>query len=264
MREIDLQPASVASSFLRALMALWRRPELTVARFTLKSYVRSGWILGDIVFVWFLYALFFYEFGGNVTYFYGTAGQGLGVLAILDTIVMARRAMSARLYLPLARLSSRSSYLRGLVLATAALRIPLFLLTLLLAAGYHAHIPVLGIQGATVSNMLPGAIGLLLNCMILSTLTVALSTPIATRRIQIIFLAWLAGILYSNTNPGIVAQYLTVLRIPLAPLSASYGFGQGTAIDLYGAAMLLLAAGYIVGLTLLADFWLRRRDLILL
>ncbi len=40
------------------------------------------------------------------------------------------------------------------------------------------------IQGATLANMLPGALGLLLNCLILAALTVVLSVPIATRRIQ--------------------------------------------------------------------------------
>lgn len=119
------------------LKEFWYLPSLTVARFTLVSYMRSGWILGDIVFVWLLYAAFFLEFGGNVAYFYQIAGQGLGALAVLGTIVMVQRAMSARVYLPLSRLTSRSAYIRGLMIATGVLRIPLFLLTLLLGAGYH-------------------------------------------------------------------------------------------------------------------------------
>ncbi|HEU5230871.1 MAG TPA: hypothetical protein VFU49_23820, partial [Ktedonobacteraceae bacterium] len=204
----------------QALSKLWHTPTLTVARFTLRSYIRSGWILGDIVLVWLLYAAFFLEFGGNVKYFYDTAGQGLYAIAILSTIVMTQRAMQARVYPPLARLSSRSSYVQGLILATGFLRIPTFLLMLLLAAGYHAHIPIFGIQGATVSNMLSGSLGLLLNCIVLSTLTVVLSIPIATRRIQIVFLAWLVAVLYSNTNPTLVAQYLAVTRLPLAPFAA--------------------------------------------
>src|SRR5207302_1950667 len=52
------------------LKAFWRLPSMTVARFTLVSYIRSGWILGDVVLVWLLYALFFLEFGGNVAYFF--------------------------------------------------------------------------------------------------------------------------------------------------------------------------------------------------
>jgi hypothetical protein len=115
------------------LKEFWRLPSLIVARFTLLSYIRSGWILGDVVFVWLLYAIFFLQFGGNVSYFFGTAGQGLGALAILGTVVMTQRAMSARVYLPLSRLTSRSAYMRGLVIATAVLLAPLFLLLMLLA-----------------------------------------------------------------------------------------------------------------------------------
>lgn len=257
-------PAMSSAPLAQTLRRLWRMPTLTVARFTLQSYIRSGWILGDIVIVWLLYAAFFLEFGGNVKYFYDTAGQGLYALAILSTIVMTQRAMQARIYLPLARLSSRSAYVQGVILATGILRIPTFLLMLVLAAGYHTHIPILGIQGATVSNMLPGVLGLLLNCIVLSTLTVVLSIPIATRRIQIVFLAWLVVVLYSNTNPTLIAQYLAVTRLPLAPFAACHSFGATGIIDGYGLVMVILEVGYIVGLTLLADFWLKKRDLILL
>lgn len=256
----SIQPAHLP----QALTHLWHTPTLTVARFTLRSYIRSGWILGDIVLVWLLYAAFFLEFGGNVKYFYDTAGQGLYAIAILSSIVMTQRAMQARVYLPLARLSSRSSYVQGIILATGFLRIPTFLLMLLLAAGYHAHIPVFGIQGATVSNMLPGSLGLLLNCIVLSTLTVVLSIPIATRRIQIVFLAWLVVVLYSNTNPTLIAQYLAVTRLPLAPFAACHNFGALGTIDGYGLIMVIVEVGYIVGLTLVANFWLSKRDLILL
>src|SRR5438067_2108996 len=120
-----------------ALRKFWRLPSLMVARFTLVSYIRSGWILGDVVLVWLLYAVFFLEFGGNVAYFFGTGGQGLGALAILGTVVMTQRAMSARVYLPLSRLTSRSAYVRGLVIATGVMRVPLFLLLMVLAMSYH-------------------------------------------------------------------------------------------------------------------------------
>lgn len=246
----------------------WRLPSITVARFTLKSYIRSGWILGDIVVVWLLYAAFFFQFGGNVAYFYATAGQGLGVLAILGTVVMTQRAMSARVYLPLARLTSRSSYVRGLILAAGALRVPLFLMLMLLALGYHQFSPpkcFIGncIEGATVANMTIGAIGLLVNCIIISTLTVVLSVPVATRRGQIVFLAWLVAVLYSNSNLAPAAGFLAVSRIPLAPLAACYNLGATGTTSWYGLLMLALAVGYVVGLALLAEFWLARRDLLL-
>jgi hypothetical protein len=255
--------ASLQASPSLSLTALWRSPTLTIARFMLKSHIRSGWILGDIVFIWFLYAAFFFEFGGDVAYFYGIMNQALSVLAVLSTIVMTQRAMTARMYLPLSRLSSRSAYIRGLIVATAFLRVPSFLLALLLALGYHRHIPIFGIEGATFSTMLPGAVGLLLNTLFVSTLTIVLYRPIATRLLQIIFLAWCVATFYSNTGINIVAQYLAVTHLPLIPITVCYSLGTGSAVDIYSLGMVLVIIGYIVGLTFLAGFLLNRRDLIL-
>lgn len=264
---ISEQDTLVPSPLSKPLTNLWRLPTVTVARFTLRSYIRSGWILGDIVFIWLLYAIFYLEFGGNVAYFFGTADQGLGVLAILSTVVLTQRALNARVYLPLARLTSRSSYIRGVILATGLLRIPSFLLLMVLAMSYHRFSPPrcgpTCIEGATFSNIATGTIGLLVNCVIISTLTVLLSRPIATRITQIVFLVWVVAMLYSNTNLGIVATYLSWTRIPLAPIAVCYNFGTGH-IGWTGAAMLVLAIGYIIVLTLLAEFWLKQRDLILL
>lgn len=246
----------------------WRSPTLVVARFTLRSYFRSGWLLGDIVFVWLAYAIFFLEFGGNVTYFFGTAGEALGVLSVLSTIVMTQRAMSARVYLPLARLTSRSAYIRGVILASCVLRIPAFLLLMILAMSFHRFSPPpcnpTCIADATFGNMTPGAIGLLINCWILTALTVMLSIPIATRQVQILFLAWFALVLYTNTSNNIIATYFSWVRIPLTPLVVCYNLST-TGINGWDTlVLLLLAIGYIFALTALAVFLLRKRDLILL
>lgn len=242
---------------------LWRSQTITIARFMLRSYIRSWWVLGNIVFIWLLYAAFFLETGSDVKYFYGVAAPGLYILSILSTIVLTQRAMQARIYLPLARLKSRAAYIRGLILATSCLCVLHFLLTLLLAMGYHRYAPSLGILGATPGNMLPGALGTILNCIILSTLTVLLSAPIATRRIQIVFLIWLAGVLYSNTNTDLVAHYLSVIRVVLDPIVTCSGFGATESIDGYGLAMIILAIGYIIALSWLVEYWFSKRDLIL-
>lgn len=255
------------SSLGQAWRGLWHAPSLTIARFTLASYIRSGWILGDIVLVWLLYAAFFYEFGGNVTYFYGSAAEGLAALAILGPVVMVQRAMSARVYLPLARLTSRSAYVRGLIIATGVLRIPLFLMLLVLAILYHGHSNTLCtpmcIEGATLSNMLVGAIGLLANSILISTLTVAFSAPLATRKARIVLLAWFVLVLYSNTSPDAVATTLGVTRIPLIPFTLCYNFGINGTIGWSGLLALLIVAVYVAGLILLAQYWMARRDLLL-
>jgi hypothetical protein len=208
-------------------------------------------------------AAFFLEFGGNVAYFFGTTGQGLGALAILGTIVMVQRAMSASVYLPLARLTSRSSYIRGLVIATGVLRIPLYLLMMLLGMGFHMHAPSWSIQGATVTNMLVGSVGLLANCIVISTLVVVFSAPIATRLARIALLAWFAAMLYSNTSPGPLAPFLSISRLPLIPMTACFNLGAAGSIGWSGVAALLIMASYVVGLTMLGEYWMSRRDLIL-
>src|SRR5579884_2307207 len=86
---------------------LWRSQTMTIARFTLRSYIRSWGVLGNIVFIWLLYAVFFLETGSDVKYFYGVAAPGLYILSILSTVVLTQRAMQVRIYLPLARLKSR-------------------------------------------------------------------------------------------------------------------------------------------------------------
>jgi hypothetical protein len=107
-----------------------------------------------------------------------------------------------------------------------------------------------------------GSFGLLVNCWILCILTVLLFRPIATRLIQIVFLLWLALVLYTNTSVNIVATYFSWVRIPLAPLVVCYNLGTMGTIDAYSGTMFLLAIGYIVGLTALVEFLLRKRDLI--
>ena len=251
-----------------AWQAFWRLPSLTIARFTLISYMRSGWILLDVVLVWLLYAIFFLEFGGNVAYFFGTATQSLCAVTLLGTVIMVQRAMNARVYLPLSRITSRSAYIHGLVIATAVLRIPLFLMLMLLAMAHHNFSPppctfMDCIQGATFNNMFVGAIGLLANCTVIATLIVTFSAPIATRPARILLLVWFAAVLYSNTSLGPVAAVLSVSRIPLIPLSICYSFGATGTIGWSGLVALLILAMYVVGLTLLGEWWLKKRDLLL-
>ncbi len=253
--------ASQSSPQARFWTRFWRLPALTVARFTLRSYIKSGWILLDIVLIWLFYATFFLEFGGDISYFFATATMCMSGLTLLSTIIIMRRAMQARIYLPLARLSARSAYVQGIILATSVLRVPQLLLMLLLGGGYHTHVPVFGIQSATIGSILAGLLGQLLIVVIIAALTTVLSTPIATRRIQIGFLLWLIAILYPNTNP-IFAPFFTLLKTPLLPLIACYNLSV-MGIGWYELFMLLLAIGYIIGLAMLADFWLSRRDLIL-
>lgn len=117
------------------------------------------------------------------------------------------------------------------------------------------------IAGATPANITIGAIGLLANCIVISTLVVAFSAPIATRLARIVLLAWVAAVLYSGTSPSPIATILSITRIPLMPLAACYNLGASGTIGWSGALVIDIA--YIIGLTLLAEYWMAKRDLIL-
>jgi hypothetical protein len=114
-----------------------------------------------------------------------------------------------------------------------------------------------------VTNMLAGSVGLLANCIVISTLVVVFSTPIATRIARIALLAWFAAVLYSNTSPGPVASFLSISRLPLIPMTTCFNLGAAGSIDWTGLVALLIVLVYVLGLTRLGEYWLGRRDLIL-
>ena len=161
-------------------LSFWRTPSITIARLTLESYFRSGWMWTEFVLVLVFFAALFFPFQEDVPYFFGTSTWDLSAIALLGAAIMVRQATSARTYVLLARLSSRASYSRGLMLATAALRIPIFLFMLLLVLLAHRLI------NPTIDKMLIGAIGLLPNTILVSVLAVAPSSPISTRLTRIL------------------------------------------------------------------------------
>jgi hypothetical protein len=234
---------------------------MTIARLTLESYFRSGWMWAEFVLVLVFFAALFFPFQEDVPYFYGTSNWDLSTIAVLGAAIMVRQATSARTYVLLARLSSRASYSRGLMLAAAALRMPIFLFMLLLVLVAHRLI------NPTVEKMFIGTLGLLPTTLLISVLTVVLSSPIATRLMRILFLTWIAVVLFSIspifTLPSSVLNVLEIVRIPLWPISACYQVSVSGTIGLTGVVGMLLIAVYILGLALVAGMWLERRELLL-
>lgn len=256
-----MQHIQHTSHGLAGFSRLYRSPAVTVARLTLESYFRSGWMWGEFVLVLVFFAALFFPFLENVSYFYGTSTWGLSAIAVLGTTVMTRQASSARTYTILARLSTRAAYCRGLVLATALLRIPLFLFMCALALLARR------LTNPTLGNMLVGAPGLLIINILVAALTVALTSPIGTRRKRMLFLAWIAIVLFSASPifrlPDLVMNVLSIARLPLIPVSISYDIGVNSSIDASALPGFLLVALYIVGLVWLASYWLERRELLL-
>ena len=236
---------------------LWRLPSMTIARFLLMSHLRSGWLWGEMVYVLALFAIFWNPFPGDQPYFFTTGGAGLGALAVIGTAIMTRRALSARVYLPLARLSSRAAIARGLVIASGALRLPLYLLLLALVLLFHR------IDHPSAPALLIGTFGTLANCVALCALTVALSPPLATRLQRILFLAWLVLALTPPFDVGPLPTLQAIVRGPVLPLAACYTLGGPPGVNPTALWAVPLVAVYSIALTLLAGFWLAKRDLIL-
>ena len=246
---------------IEAIRFLWRTPGVTVARLTLESYFRSGWMWAEFVLVLVFFAALFFPYMEDVPYFYDTSIWDLSAIAILGTAIMVRHSTSARTYILLARLSSRSAYTRGLMLATAVLRVPIFLFMLLLVLLAHRLI------NPTVHMMLIGALGALPTTMLVAVLTVTLSPPIATRLTRILFLCWVAIVLFSISPvfavPAFFINVLSIVRIPLWPIAACYNMSTSGTIGLPGMSGLLLEGVYVVGLALIAGYLFERRELLL-
>ena len=260
MQETQPTTATMTKS-IEINRSFWRTPAITIARLTLESYFRSGWMWAEFVLVLVFFAALFFPFQEDVPYFYGTSNWDLSAIAVLGAAIMVRQATSARTYVLLARLSSRVSYSRGLMLATAALRIPIFLFMLLLVLFAHRLI------NPTVDRIFIGAIGILPTTMLVSILTVALSSPMATRLKRIFFLVWIAVVLFSISPifalPVSVLNVLAIVRVPLWPISACYQMSVSGTISLTGALGMIFVGVYIMGLALVAGKWLERRELLL-
>jgi len=240
---------------------LWRRPSVTVARLTLESYVRRGWILFDVVAVVVALVALCYPFRVTTASFYGGVGLALGAVAVLGTVILARPAASARTYLVLARLPARGAYSRGLMLAAATLRVLDGLLAVALAVGTER------IVHPTLGPILVGLTALTADCIVLAALTVTLCAPIGSRRLLIAFLTWLLAALVPAYDavrlPAILSALLQLTRLPLRPVSTVFTTGVGGSFDWPALAGLAVEIVYVGVLAVFAGFLLEKRELVL-
>lgn len=238
-----------------------RASAVTVARLTLASYLRSGWMWAEGVLVLSCFAALYFPFMESTSYFNGTSTFALGAIAILGPAIMVRQATGARTYLLLARLTSRTAYSRGLMLAAAALRIPLYLLFLTLVLLFHRLID------PTADTLFWGAIGIIPNTILVAILTVGLCPPMATRLKRIYFLAWLALVLFSFkpifTIPSWLETTLGISQIPLWPVGECYTLSVTGVFSFSSLLSLLLIASYCLLISLVAGNWLEKRELLL-
>lgn len=236
-------------------------PSVTVARLTLASYLRSGWMWAEGVLVLACFAALYFPFLESTSYFNGTSTFALGAIAILGPAIMVRQATGARTYLLLARLTSRAAYSQGLMLAAAALRVPLYLLFLALVVLFHRLVdPMAG-------ALFWGAVGIIPNTILVATLTVGLCSPMATRLKRIYFLTWLALVLFSFKPifaiPAWLETTLGISQLPLWPVGECYSLGVTGTFSFFSLLALALIIYYCFFISLVAGRWLEKRELLL-
>lgn len=216
---------------------------------------------GEFVLVLVFFAALFFPYMESTAYFYGTSIWDLSAIAVLGTVAMIRQSTSARMYTLLSRLSSRSAYSRGLMLATGVLRVPLFLFFCILVLAAHR------LTDLTPGTLLVGMLGLLPITMLVSTLTVALTSPIGSRRKLMVFLVWVALVLFSISPvvlvPDAALNVLSIVRIPLAPITWCYGVSVSGYMSMDLLWGTLGVAVYVAGLGRLAGYWLEKKELLL-
>ena len=237
-------PAPQAGSILAA-------PALRVARAALGRYVRSSWLLVDLVGIGVIWAI---AFRGTVTpaSFFEIASIGLILLALLGAYGILH-VMPPSVYLRLVPRRDYRAALAGVVLANAVVRAAVALALLLLTGILQDLID------ATASGVLVGMLGLVANSVLIGTLAIVLAPPIAGRlwRVGLLVLVLLA--LYSYEASGLLGQVLAVTRLVLLPIAACYNLGQTGELDRPGLLALLVVAALVAGMVYLAAGALTRR-----
>jgi hypothetical protein len=226
-------------------------PAIAVACDVLRRRAGNGGLLVEGMFALALVFVVFW-FGGDTAFLFSSATLAFGALTVIGAVVTAHDTLDPAVYVPLERQYSRTAVVRGLVLARGGVACAICLLAVLVALAFHQ------ITGMTPDVVFAGALGLTATCVVLATLGVALTPPVTTRAERLIFLAALDIALYSLTSDDVLARALWLTRLPLLPLAAFYGFAATGQIGRPGLLALLVAGGYVAGLTWLADRLLAR------
>lgn len=255
--QTEAQLLTIDRQSINGFKRIFLFPSVVIAWNMLTSYRRSGWLWAELIFVLALFGGFFFPFQGYVKYFYGVANQWLSVEAIIGTAFLANRTMKSKAYLTLARVPDRSSYIRGLALASVIVRILTFLMFIALVIIFRR------LTDFSATTLIIGVPGLILNLTMLSALTIVLSAPLSSRRMFIVFLGWLAAMLYSNTSTGTVARWLSWTQLPLVPVTSVYGIGIDGIFSTFSILSIMLVVIYIFALLLLAQWLFKKKDLVL-
>lgn len=243
------------------LSSLLASPSAEIAGTALRRFVRSVWLIVELIGVGLIFLVCFRS-PVTVRGFFEPAGLGLALLSAVGTTGIVVSVVPPRLYARLAPRKDYRSMVGGLMLASGIIQgcaaVTLTMLVLL-----FQRIPALGPDGVPGAGaaLAAGMVGLLANTVLVAALTVALAPPLGTQAARLVFLAWLCLALYSYIATDFLGSVLTVVRLPLLPFAAGYSFGQSGVIGAAGVLALGVEAAYIGALIALAPRWvpLRKR-----
>jgi hypothetical protein len=230
-----------------------RGPTVVAARDVLAQHYRAGWLACEVLLAVALAVLMFWSADGT-TYFFATAGIGLGLLGVVFAAVLAHEALRPQVRSLLVAAHGRAAFIRGLLLAAGSLRALVCLLVVGLAFAFGR------ISGTTARSLLAGTTGLIALCVLAAALTVTVSSPLTTRVERLGLLAVLDAALYSLANDGWLAAVLWAARLPLLPILACYEASVAGTLSWDWLGALLLAGAYVAGLAWLGERLLVRAD----
>jgi hypothetical protein len=224
---------------------------LRVTRYALACYLRNPWFAVDAVLV---LALFFvcYRSNFDTINFFSSANFLAGLLSAIGAYGLVHGVVPPERYLPLARVNGAARTVGGLTLAAVIIRAAYCLVFVGLALAFRRF------YGLDTGLLLAGWLGLIVACTYLAALAVCLSSPIAPRAPRIVALVLVALGFASFNATDLLGDILLVARIPLFPFVAPYRLGIAPGDLLAWLGTVLLTPAAIVGLILLAAYWLRR------
>jgi hypothetical protein len=225
---------------------------LETTQLALRRYARSRWLPVALALMLALFLVCF-RFPFGAAYFFDISTFGMGAITALTTYMLVHSVFPPMSYVRLGLRTSLRGTFAGLALAAAIICGVLVLVVLFLAVITSRF------AGTTPGAVIAGTIGLLANCLVISTLTIALSAPGTTPIMRRVVLLWLVLAFASYQASGFLAILLFPAKLLLLPVAASYDFGVTGSIGWGGLLALLIQAAYVAGLIWFAAASLENR-----
>ena len=240
---------------------------LTFTQFTLTEYIRSGRIIIEVIATMLFWALFLRQYPVDLSQFFSLAGIFTLLLTMYTTTALLNLGERPQGYTLITRPLGRHGYLISHYFVALVVVIAMFVLITLVTVLYNQLIFKTAFTFSFV-EVLKGAVPLLLNVALLSSLMVLLSSLVLSNTLRLVVLAILAIALYSQAwhlSPifPTIQPLQSLFSWPLYPAIA--GFKLATTREFAGGARYIPLAQLALTVLLisLALSAFKRRDIIL-